>query len=351
MSNSPINRENWKSKLNGNNRKWLVNVILITLPVILFFVSFMIGRYPLSPIEVLTAIFAKFLPFIQASPTATTIVWEIRLPRIMAALLVGAALSVAGAAFQGTFKNPLVSPDILGVSAGAGFGAAVAILTVGMPLITQLSAFIWGMVAVTLTYVIGRSIKSSQILVMVLSGMAIGSLFGALISLCKYMADPFEKLPQIVYWLMGSVSAANNNEVLIASIPIILGISILLVLRWRLNILAMGDEEAKSMGIETQKLRFIIICCCTMITAAAVSISGIIGWVGLIIPHISRILVGPDHKNLLPATICMGASFLLLVDNISRTILITEVPIGILTAIIGAPFFLYLLRRGYGKWA
>ena len=345
------NTKKWKSALDGTNRKWLVNVILIALPIFLFFVSFMIGRYPLSPVEVIMAILAKFFPFIHVSAAASTVVWDIRLPRIMAALLVGAALSVAGASFQGTFKNPLVSPDILGVSAGAGFGAAIAILIIGIPIFTQISAFIWGMVAVTLTYIIARSIKSSQILVMVLSGMAIGSLFGALISLCKYMADPFEKLPQIVYWLMGSVAGASNKEVFIAAIPIILGISILLVLRWRLNILAMGDEEAKSMGIETQKLRFIIICCCTLITAAAVSISGIIGWVGLIIPHISRIIVGPDHKNLLPATICLGASFLLFVDNISRTLLITEVPIGILTAIIGAPFFLYLLRKGYGTWA
>ncbi|OPX58167.1 MAG: Cobalamin import system permease protein BtuC [Methanobacterium sp. PtaB.Bin024] len=334
----------------GNTRTWSVNTILIILPVVLFFLSFLIGRYPLTPVEVVMTIFAKIFPSLQVSATATTIVWEIRLPRIVAAILVGAALSVAGAAFQGTFKNPLVSPDILGVSAGAGFGAAVAILFVGVTLITQVSAFIWGMVAVTLTYIIGRSIKSSPILGMVLSGMAIGSLFGALVSLCKYMADPFEKLPQIVYWLMGSISSVDNSEVFIASIPIILGITILFLLRWRLNILAMGDEEAQSLGIETQKLRLIIICCCTLITAAAVSISGIIGWVGLVIPHISRILVGPDHKNLLPATICLGASFLLLVDNVSRTILITEVPIGILTALIGAPFFLYLLRRGQGKW-
>ena len=334
----------------GNVRKWSVNTVLISLPIILFFLSFMIGRYPLNPMEVIMTIAAKFLPFIQVSPTATTIVWEIRLPRIVAAILVGAALSVAGASFQGTFKNPLVSPDILGVSSGAGFGAAIAILMVGNPLFTQLSAFVWGLIAVSLTYFVGRSIKHSEILVMVLSGMAIGALFNALISLCKYMADPFEKLPQIVYWLMGSIASANNNEVFIASIPIIIGISILLVLRWKLNILAMGDEEAKSLGIETEKLRFAIICCCTMITAAAVSISGIIGWIGLVIPHFSRILVGPDHKKLLPATICLGASFLLLVDNISRTILITEVPIGILTALIGAPFFLYLLRKGYGGW-
>lgn len=337
-------------ELNRMTRKWTVNFILIMLPIILFFASFLIGRYPLSPLEVVLTIFAKFIPSLQVSATATTIVWDIRLPRIMAAILVGAALSVAGASFQGTFKNPLVSPDILGVSAGAGFGAAIAILFVGIPLVTQISAFILGMVAVTLTYIIGRSIKSSPILGMVLSGMAIGSFFGALVSLCKYMADPFEKLPQIVYWLMGSLSAVDNHEVFIASVPIILGIAVLFILRWRLNILAMGDEEAHSLGVNTQKLRFIIIGCCTLITAAAVSISGIIGWVGLVIPHICRILVGPDHKNLLPATICLGASFLLVVDNISRTILITEVPIGILTAIIGAPFFLYLLKRGHGSW-
>jgi iron complex transport system permease protein len=347
---SGINSIKERLFINENLRKWSVNLILVLLPIILFFLSFMVGRYPLNPVEVIMTIVAKIFPFIQVSPTATTIVWEIRLPRILAAILVGAALSVAGASFQGTFKNPLVSPDILGVSAGAGFGAAIAILTVGNPLVTQVSAFVWGLIAVSLTYLVSRAIKTSEVLVLVLGGMAIGALFNALISLCKYMADPFEKLPEIVYWLMGSLSTVDNMNVFIASIPIIIGISLLLILRWKLNILAMGDEEAKSLGIETGKLRFLIICCCTMITAAAVSISGIIGWVGLVIPHIGRILVGPDHKKLLPATICLGASFLLLVDNISRTVLITEVPIGILTALVGAPFFLYLLRKGYGGW-
>ncbi|PKL66664.1 MAG: ABC transporter permease [Methanobacteriales archaeon HGW-Methanobacteriales-1] len=333
-----------------NNKKWSLNIILISLPIVLFFLSFLIGRYPLSPLEVIMTILAKFIPTIHVPFTATTIVWEIRLPRIMAALMVGAALSVAGASFQGTFKNPLVSPDILGVSPGAGFGAAIAILLIGIPLFTQVSAFIWGLIAVSITYIMARSIKSSQMLIMVLSGMAIGSLFTALISLCKFMADPYEKLPQIVYWLMGSLASVDNSQVLMASIPIIFGIAILFILRWKLNVLAMGDEESKALGVETGKLRLIIIVCCTLITAAAVSISGIIGWVGLIIPHMSRMLVGPDHKHLLPATICLGASFLLLIDNISRTILITEVPLGVLTALIGAPFFLYLLRRGYDQW-
>lgn len=334
----------------SEGKKWVLNFILIALPIILFFVSFMIGRYPLSPLEVVTTIIAKFIPSIHVSATAATIVWDIRLPRIMAAVLVGAALAVAGAAFQGTFKNPLVSPDILGVSSGAGFGAAIAILLIGIPLIIQMSAFAWGLIAVSITYFVARSIRNSEILVMVLSGMAIASFFTALISLCKYTADPYSKLPQIVYWLMGSLASVTNAQVLMVSIPIIVGISILLILRWRWNVLAMGDEESKSLGVETNKLRFIIIVCCTLITAAAVSISGIIGWVGLIIPHISRMLVGPDHKRLLPATICLGATFLLLIDNISRTVLSIEVPIGILTAIIGAPFFLYLLRRGYNQW-
>ncbi len=333
-----------------NRNKWLLNIILISLPIFLFFVSFLIGRYPLSPLEVVTTILAKFIPSIHVSATYSTIVWDIRLPRIMAAVLIGAALSVAGAAFQGTFKNPLVSPDILGVSSGAGFGAAIAILFIGIPWVIQISAFAWGLIAVTITYFVARSIRNSEILVMVLSGMAIASLFTAFISLCKYTADPYSKLPQIVYWLMGSLSSVTNAQVLMVSIPIVVGISILLILRWRLNVLAMGDEESKSLGVETNKLRFVIIICCTLITAAAVSISGIIGWIGLLIPHISRILVGPDHKKLLPATICLGASFLLLIDNVSRTLLAVEVPIGILTAIIGAPFFLYLLRKGYNQW-
>ncbi len=340
-------------KLSAENRgrNWSVNIILISLPIIVFFMSFLVGIYPLSPVEVVTTILAKFIPTIHASTTASTIVWDIRLPRIMAAVLVGAALSVAGAAFQGTFKNPLVSPDILGVSSGAGFGAAIAILLVGIPLITQISAFTWGLIAVTITYLTARSIRSNEILVMVLSGMAIGAFFTALVSLCKYMADPYSKLPQIVYWLMGSLASVTDQEVLIISIPIIIGIAIISILGWKLNVLAMGDEESKSLGIETGKLRLIIIICCTMITAAAVSISGIIGWVGLVIPHISRILVGPNHQKLIPATICLGASFLLLIDDISRTLLVTEIPIGILTALIGAPFFLYLLRKGYSEWS
>lgn len=336
--------------MNKNLKNLSVNSLLILLPIIIFFASFLFGRYPLSPLEVISTIIGKFIPSFIVSSTANTIVWDIRLPRLIAAILVGAALSVAGVSFQGTFKNPLVSPDILGVSAAAGFGAALAILISGNPFITQISAFAFGLIGVGLTYILGRSLKHSEVLMMVLSGMAIGALFNALTSFCKYIADPYDKLPQIVYWLMGSISSVTNQEVFIASIPIIIGITILFLLRWKLNILAMGDEESKALGIDTNKLRLIIIISCTMITAASVSISGIIGWIGLVIPHMGRILLGPDHSKLLVATIIFGSSFLMIIDNISRTILPTEVPIGILTALIGAPFFLYLLRKGYGGW-
>lgn len=327
-----------------------LGLFFIFLPIIIFFTSFLLGRYPLTPVEVIFTIIAKFNPEFMVSSTANTIVWDIRLPRLVGTILVGSALSIAGASFQGTFKNPLVSPDILGVSSAAGFGAAIAILLSGNPVITQISAFLFGLIGVSLTYFLGRSIKNSEVLMMVLSGMAIGALFTALTSVCKYVADPYDKLPQIVYWLMGSFSSANNKEIMIAAFPIIIGITILFLMRWKLNILAMGDEESKSLGIDTKKLRLIIIACCTMITAASVSICGIIGWIGLVIPHMGRILVGPDHKKLLIATIILGSSFLMLIDNISRTILLTEVPIGILTSLIGAPFFLYLLRKGYGGW-
>lgn len=327
-----------------------LGLFFIFLPIIIFFTSFLLGRYPLTPVEVIFTIIAKFNPEFMVSSTANTIVWDIRLPRLVGTILVGSALSIAGASFQGTFKNPLVSPDILGVSSAAGFGAAIAILLSGNPVITQISAFLFGLIGVSLTYFLGRSIKNSEVLMMVLSGMAIGALFTALTSVCKYVADPYDKLPQIVYWLMGSFSSANNKEIMIAAFPIIIGITILFLMRWKLNILAMGDEESKSLGIDTTKLRLIIIACCTMITAASVSICGIIGWIGLVIPHMGRILVGPDHKKLLIATIILGSSFLMLIDNISRTILLTEVPIGILTSLIGAPFFLYLLRKGYGGW-
>ena len=336
------------SSLNIDNL--LIYLLLIALPVFLFFVSFMLGRYPVAPIDVVKTILSPVFPQLAVSPELNSIVFTIRLPRIIAALLVGAALSLAGASFQGIFKNPLVSPDLLGVSMGAGFGAAIAILADAGNALIQLSAFIFGIFSVSITYGISKAYKAGGILLLVLSGTAVSAFFNALISGTKFMADPYDKLPQITYWLMGSLSAVNFDKLTMIILPLLVGMIVILVLRWHLNVLAMGDEEAQSLGLDAGKLRLIIIVACTLVTSAAVSISGIIGWVGLVVPHMTRIIVGPDHKILLPASLSIGASFLLLIDNISRTFISIEIPIGILTAIVGVPLFLYLLRRGYSEW-
>jgi len=279
------------------------------------------------------------------------VIFEIRLPRIMAAMLVGAGLAISGASFQGLFRNPLISPQILGVTSGAGFGAAIAILIWNNSFIIQLSALLFGLFAVAMTYGISKMVKGTSTLVLVLAGMAVGAFLSALISLTKYVADPYEKLPAIVFWLMGSLSSVSNKDVLMVSLPILIGMIILLLIRWKINILAMGDEEASSLGIDTKRLTAIIVICCTIVTASSVCLSGIIGWVGLIIPHIGRMLVGPDHKALLPACVSIGAFYLLLVDNCARTLIASEIPLGILTAIVGAPFFVYLLRKSGMGWS
>lgn len=339
---------NEDSSLNIDNL--VIYLLLIALPIFLFFASFMLGRYPVAPIDVIKTILSPVFPSLTVSPELNSIVFTIRLPRIIAALLVGASLSLAGASFQGIFKNPLVSPDLLGVSAGAGFGAAIAILANMGNALIQLSAFIFGIISVSITYIISKSYRAGGILLLVLSGTAVSAFFNALISGTKFMADPYDKLPQITYWLMGSLSAVNFNKLSMIIIPLLIGVTAIMILRWHLNVLSMGDEEAQSLGLDPGKLRLIVIVACTLITSAAVSISGIIGWIGLVVPHMTRIIVGPDHKILLPASLSIGASFLLLIDNISRTFISIEIPIGILTAVIGVPIFLYLLRRGYSEW-
>lgn len=337
--------------MDSENKEIIIVLILIFLPIVLFFTSFLLGRYPISPIDVIKTILCPIFPQLQVSQTITTIVFEIRLPRIMAAIVVGAALAIAGAAFQSIFQNPLVSSDLLGVSNGAGFGAALAILISGTNLVTQVLAFFFGMISVSITYLISRAYKAGGILVLVLSGVAISAFFSALISGIKFIADPDDKLPEIVYWLMGSLASVNLDKLLMIIVPLIIGFAILLLLRWQMNILAMGDEEAQSLGLNPSRVRLLIIIACTLLTSAAVSISGIIGWIGLIIPHVARIIVGPNNKILIPASLSLGASFLLFVDNISRAWISVEIPIGILTAIIGVPIFLYLLKQGYSEWS
>lgn len=353
INKSKINRSTLKSWTNNSLVTKLSVTSLLVIPlIILFFASFLIGRYPISPLEVTMALASKAsLINYNVSPSADAVIFQIRLPRIMAAMMVGAALSIAGASFQGLFKNPLVSPDKLGVSSGAGFGAALAILFAAGPFMIQISAFAWGLLAVGLTYMISRTFKGTSMLSLVLCGIAIASLFTAFLSLIKYIADPYEQLPTIVFWLMGSLAAVTNQDILMITLPMVVGCGILLLVRWRINVLSMGEEEAQTLGVNTKHLHAIIITCCTIVTAAAVSISGIIGWIGLVIPHIARMIVGPDHKVLLPASIFLGAFFLLLIDDVARSVSTVEIPLGILTAIIGAPFFIYLLAKSKEGWS
>jgi iron complex transport system permease protein len=266
------------------------------------------------------------------------------------AMFVGAGLSISGAAYQGMFRNPLVSPDILGVTAASGFGAALALLCSGGAVGVELTAFLFGILGVGLTYLLARTYRSTPVLMLVLSGVVVAAFFSALLSGTKYVADPDSKLPAITYWLLGSLNGTSAQSLGMALPPIVLGAVGLMMVRWRLNVLSMGDEEAGSLGIRTDRLKAVIIASTTLITAAAVSVCGIVGWVGLVIPHLTRMWVGPDHRALLPAACSIGATYLLLIDDVARTASASEIPLGILTAVVGAPFFAYLLRKTQGAW-
>lgn len=326
----------------------LVILILAIIMVAIALVSLVLGRYPIDPLDAIAMLLNK-LPFVAIDQTwenqDQTIFFNVRLPRILLALMVGCCLATAGAAFQGTFQNPLVSPDILGVSQGAAFGAALAILFGWAGWAISGMAFIMSIATVLCVLLISGRARGNRILVTVLAGTMVSSLFSACTSFVKLVADPSNQLPAITYWLMGSLNGAKMNELGIVAIPMTLGVGTLFFLRWRINILTMGDDEATTMGVNAKRLRIIIIIAATLATAASVAVSGMIGWVGLVIPHLCRMLVGSDYRKLIPASMFMGAGFLLLVDNFSRLITTSEIPIGILTAFVGAPFFLYLITR------
>jgi iron complex transport system permease protein len=322
-------------------------MVLLSLGLLLAFaVSLGVGRYWIAPLDVVRALFGVG----QSDDVVLTVLYQIRLPRIIAAILVGAALSVAGAAFQGMFKNPLVSSYTLGVSSGAGLGAALAILLSWSAAMVQTSAFVFSLVAVAVTYALSRMFKGTSNLTLVLAGMIISSFFSAVVSLIQYIADPTEKLPAIVFWLMGSLSSVGQKDIPVVAPIILLSIGCLMAVRWRINLLSMGEEEAQSMGVDLRVTIGVVVLASTLATAAAVSISGVIGWIGLVIPHIGRMLVGPDNRKLLPVSAILGAGYLLIIDDLSRTLTTGEVPVGILTALIGTPFFAYLLWRNRGAW-
>lgn len=310
-------------------------------------ISAMLGRFSLSLREIGALLLSRFTSVEETWQSgAENVLFKIRLPRIAVAALVGAALSVAGVSYQGMFRNPMVSPDILGASSGAGFGAALAILLGAGYFGISLTAFCFGLAAVFLAWTMSRFSKTNQTLAMILAGMMTGSLFSAATSFIKLIADTQQQLPAITYWLMGSLSAVKQRDVLFLLIPTAVGMIPLFLLRWRLNLLTVGEDEAQTMGVRTRLLRLIVIICATLLTSASVAVSGMIGWIGLVIPHFCRMLFGYDYRRLIPGAAIFGATFLLLVDDAARLVASNEIPLGILTAFVGAPIFFYLILTG-----
>lgn len=316
-----------------------------------FLLSLLLGRYSI-PADILGKMLLSLaFPIEKTWPdTMETVFFQIRLPRICAAFFVGSALSVSGAVFQGIFKNPLVAPDILGVSYGAGFGAALAILLTNGGHYLQVSAVFFGMLSVFVAYSMAKMFKGTPVLVLVLSGIIVGAFFQALLSCIKYVADPYDKLPSIIFWLMGSLSRVSAADLRWTVPTFCIGIGILLLCRWRINLLSLEEDEALSLGVNTSVERGIVIFICTVLSCLAVCLAGTIGWVGLVIPHVGRLLVGPDYRKLLPACVSLGGAYLILIDNVARTITMTEIPLGILTSLIGAPFFAVLLIKKHAGW-
>ena len=325
---------------------WVLGLILG----IVFVVSLSIGRFNVPPLKVLQILLGtEFFPDVPKS--MANVVLNVRLPRLIAAALVGSSLSLAGACFQGLFKNPLVSPGILGVSHGAGAGAALAII-LGLGVVwINLFALAFGILAVLAAYAIKMFYKSSNSLILILGGIIIAGFFSSVVSLLTYTADPYDTLPDIVYWLMGSLTGMTYAKVGTVAIPVVVFSGILIAIRWRFNIMSLGEVEAQSLGMDTKKMLKLIILCATMITASVVCISGTIGWIGLVVPHLSRMLTGIDHEKLLPASAILGAIVLIVVDDVARSLTGVEIPLGILTGLLGAPFFAYLLFKQKAKVA
>lgn len=312
----------------------------------------LVGPYPLTPTEIAAAVLHRLAGASATDPAVDTVLFGVRLPRVGAAMLVGAALAAAGAAYQNLFRNPLVSPDILGVSAGAGLGAVLGIF-LSLPVAgIQLLSFAGGLVTVTLVYLVAAAVRGRDpVLVLVLAGVVVGALAGSIVSLLKVLADPYDQLPAITFWLLGSLAGTTATDLAGALPGVLAGLVPLALLRWRIDVLALGDEEAKALGVEAGRLRVVVIAAATLITATAVAISGQIGWIGLVIPHVARMLVGPAFARLLPTAMLLGGAYLLVVDTLARSLGTVETPLGILTALLGAPFFLWLLARGRSGWA
>ena len=324
----------------------LVYVALAALSVAVFVASLAIGRYSIAPADLVAIITGHGAQ--GANGMDARVFWSIRLPRLCAAVLIGAALSVSGATYQGIFKNPLVSPDILGAAAGAGFGAALAIFLGLGKLPLQCLAFAFGLVGVGASYLVGLRFSGRErdsTVTLVLCGMVVTAVFSALISGVKLVADPYDELPAITFWLMGGLSYVTSDDIAVMAAPLLVGFAVLFLMRHRLNVLSLSDEEIEALGVNAKASRGAIVLCATLLTSASVAVGGMIAWVGLIVPHIARLLVGPNNAKLLPVSFLTGMVFLMTVDDVCRTALAMELPLGVLTALVGAPLFLALLAR------
>src|SRR5262250_2804843 len=307
----------------------------------LILISFSVGRYPVSLNELWLLLWSKISGMPSGLPIAAeTVVLKVRGPRLIASMMVGGSLAVSGGVYQGLFRNPLVSPDILGVSSGAALGAVLGIyFALGVVAIQSL-AFAFGLGAVAAVYGLAVSLKHHDpVLILVLAGIVIGTLLGSAVGLIKYLADPYNQLPAITFWLLGSLTGITAGDLTAVLPAIVVGLVPLHLLRWRMNLMTLSEDEAQALGIDTRRIRLVVIAGATLMTAAAVSVSGIIGWIGLLVPHFARLLVGPDFGRLLPASILLGAGYLLAVDTLARTAARIEIPLGVLTALMGAPFF------------
>lgn len=323
--------------------------LLIILPVLFFLGTLCIGRYHVAFPDVWNTLLGAVTGRETGITVRTeTVILSVRLPRALQGLLVGASLAASGACFQSLFRNPLVSSGMLGVSAGSGFGAALAILLFGTTAMAPTFSFAFGILAVILSYLTGKISGGNPTVTLVLGGTIIQSIFSALLSLLKYLADTDTQLPAITFWLMGSLASTKTANLWLSDVPMIVGLLGMIIISWRLNVLAMGDREARTMGLNVAANKVAVIAFATLATAGAVSISGVIGWVGLVVPHICRMIFGSDNRKLIPASISLGACFMVLVDTICRSLTAGEIPLGIVTAIVGGPFFIWLLKKTKG---
>ena len=329
-------------------RPWVLPLLVI-LVLACAAVSIMAGRYGVSPQEMVGAISARITGGASPDRRADSVVFNLRLPRITVAILIGSGMAVSGAAFQSLFSNPLATPDTLGVASGTCVGAVVALLLGWGMLGVQLTALVAGLITVAVTTAVARRRNGgTDVVTLVLAGVIVSALAGAVLSMLKLTADPTSKLPEITYWLMGSLAGSSWQQIALATPFIVIGSGVIVALRWRLNVLALSEDEARAAGVDVRRLRILLIVCATVVTASVISLCGQVGWIGLIVPHAARMLIGSDNRYLIPVCLLLGASVMIMIDTIARTLTASEIPVSVVTALVGAPFFITLLRRTGG---